>query len=1187
MAVDGFGIDREVNPVIEMIDALPSVDDVQKEDTENVEKAYAAYCALNESQQTAVNNQDKLFKLLEKLYEMGQTDDSVLQWNDPTADARQSIAVRNSTEKEFINAPVLLKLQNIPAGTEQNTLKLYTMNGLPLPYEVENWNPNGVSTVWVKVPQIPAQGSVNIWAYYGGEEADNDPTNVWNDDYQLVEHFDSASENGSLRLDSTGKQTGTVTGNIAPITAADGTQGAYFENSKITYGNVGAGYKTISLSAVFSITEENLAKMTGDSAAIIAKDQYKANPTNSDTFFLGIKPDSKTAIGRYTGIWWENGDVINCETTDQAVPVDSRKHLMTLSYDGITVMLYIDGKCVYDSFAEDRTTLTDMNTPTVIGAYSDLDEISNAFCGILDEVQLTGAQVSAEWEMFRYNNYFGDAVLYGEVQENGKETLSLTIAQPFTGAQMENGKTVVSGVINKPAKITASINGQEIPCGSIGIGEYEIELPVNGIGEQELVLTAVSRDDETEKATASVTLVLTDTKAPSQPEVSDSSSNGEIYKDTNTLTVTVKTDDLEKLSAQFYQNELVSLTNENTVLYEGTTTNSLPDEIRPGDGNKSDDLFTSTVGNDVTPYQIYEITLTQEQAKSSKFHMVWNGNTEREVTAYVFDYEQDGWKKVGSAYDEETEYGTIDMTIENQNVVKENKLYLLIWRGMSQDISKRTDFRPTTGEYDFSFQIVPDTQLYAQSYPDRVLKQFQWMADTFDSIKGKMVLSVGDVANRPYLNQEYQWQNMDAAYQILEDNQIPYAIGWGNHDYDLDPSNRILYKKYFSAQRLENAAGSYWGDSYDNDSAYYLMEEKGTKLMILTVGYWATDEEYSWAQQAIEEHPDYAVIIVTHKYVDRYGDLQDDDSLKLQAKLVEPYTNVKLVLNGHDHGSNMRYDVVGEGTAHEHGVWSVLTDYQRAPFGGGGYVRNMHIDLENDLIYFNTYSPIHDSTSFGFNRLPKTETPGMYKINMEEFVIPVDFGGNTERTLRTDSLTLSCGEAKAIGTPQTIIGSQSANVVMDQLKLNTGYEWYVVLTDEAQNTTISKTMQFFVSQLDTSALEELIKKADALDLTLYEDEGQDEFTAALSSAKQMLQNENATQSQIDAEAAALEKAMENLKRKPDVPSDGNSGDNQQDKPGQPVTPETGIADNMILLITLFLAGAVMTVTNLKRKNKND
>ena len=85
----------------------------------------------------------------------------------------------------------------------------------------------------------------------------------------------------------------------------------------------------------------------------------------------------------------------------------------------------------------------------------------------------------------------------------------------------------------------------------------------------------------------------------------------------------------------------------------------------------------------------------------------------------------------------------------------------------------------------------------------------------------------------------------------------------------------------------------------------------------------------------------------------------------------------------------------------------------------------------------------------------------------------------------------------------------------------------------------------------------------------------------------MLQNENATQSQIDAEAAALEKAMENLKRKPDVPSDENSSDNQQDKPGQPVTPETGIADNMILLVTLFLTGAVLTVTNLKRKNKND
>ena len=1121
--MDGFGIDREVTPVIEIINGLPSADDVTAADTDMVKEAYSVFLKLSDSQRTAVSNKDKLFELIEKLYAMGQIGDILIQWNDPTADARQSIAIRNETAKEFTDAPVLLKLQNVPSGTEQNTLKFYAMNGLPLSYEVENWDTDSVSTVWVRIPQIPANGAVNIWAYYGGEEADNNPADVWNDDYQLVDHFNISSKNAEKRTDSTGRHTGTVTGDISTITAEDGTVGAYFENNKVDYGNVGGGYKAISISAVFTATEENLAKMTDGTAALIARDKLDANASSNDTFFLGIDPGSKTAVGRYTGIWWENGDISSCESNDKSIQADNNKHLLTLSYDGITVTLYIDGVCVYDNFIENHSTLLDADTSTVIGAYSDIDKVAGAFCGIIDEIQLTGNQVSSEWETFRYSNYFGDAVNYGKITERKAEKLSLIIAQPFTGAHLENGKTTVSGVINKPAEITA---------------EFEFELPVNGIGEQKLVLTAAFRDDKTETAEAAITLILTDEKAPAQPELSDSSSSGELHINTNRLTVTVKTDDLEKLTAQFYQNELVTLNKDNTVLYEGRTTESLPDAIRPGDGTVSEELFTETVGKDVTPYQIYEIALTDAQASNDKFHIVWNGSTEREVTAYVFNYAADGWSELAHAYNKETGVGTMDITVKNENILDGNKMYLLIWRGMRNDVAKRTDFRPSTGEYDFSFQIVPDTQLYAQSYPDRALTQFQWIADTFDSIKSKMVLSVGDVANRPYLSQEYQWQNMDAAYKILDDNNIPYAIGWGNHDYDREePSNLILYKKYFSAERLETSAGKYWGDSSDNDCAYYLMEEKGAKIMILTVGYWATEEEYEWAQNAIEEHPDYSVIIVTHMYVDRYGNLQGDQSLEFEAKLVEPYVNVKMVLNGHDHGSNIRYDVEGEGTAHEHVVWSLDTDYQRAPYGGGGYVRNMHIDLENDLVYFNTYSPIHDSTEFGFNRLPQTPTPGMYKKNMEEFVIPVDFGGNTERRVRTDSLTVSCGDAKPVGEAQNIVGSQSVSVDFENLKMDTGYEWFVVLTDEAGNTTVSKTMNFFLSQLDTAALEKAVETAEALELSDYTETGKAEFIAALEAAKALLKNPNAAQSEIDEALAALKAAMKNLVPAPETTVD--------------------------------------------------
>lgn len=1126
LAVEGFGFDREVQPVIDQIDGLPTAETVAASDAQRVRSAYEAYAGLRDAQRAAVSNSDKLFALLRRLHEMGQVDGNLLQWNDPSAVARQSVAVRNDTGKSFQNAPVLLRLENIPADTAQDTLKLYDMEGLALPYEVENWNPEGVTTVWVKVPELPAGGAANLWVYYGGETARNNPARVWNDDYQLVEHFAADTEDGGERVDSTGKQTGLVVGGVTSAEGEDGARSAYLENSKITYGNLGAGYDAISVSAVFSATEEDLAKMAGSDAAILSKDLLAANPSNSDAFFLGLTA-AQTALARYSGVWIDNGDLGSWESADQPLPADGRRHLLTMSYDGMTVVLYIDGKQVFDAFAENRTTLSDVYLPTTIGAYSD-GGVVNPFCGTLDEVQLTGAQVSAEWEAFRYRNYFGDAVLYGEVQRRSEEKLALTIAQPSAGTSLENGWITLSGVINKPATLTAQINGQEIALGEVEMGAYAVQAPVNGIGAQTLTLRAVSKADAADTAETSVDLLLTDTQAPRHPILSDSSFAGGVQGDKVTLTAKADADDREKLTARFYQNALVDLNEDNTVLYEGTTADALPDALRPGDGVRREGLTGVTAGADLNPYQIYEITLTPEQAAASQFHLVWKGSTERLITTYVFDNSRDGWVETGSAYDKETGRGTIEMTIANENVVKDGKLYLLIWRGMNQAVESRADFRPTAGEYDFTFQILPDTQLYAQSYPDRVLTQFQWMADQFDDVKGRMVLSVGDVVNRPYLTHEYQWQNMDAAYRIFEEKNIPYAIGWGNHDYDNGVNNRVMYKKYFSAERLEAAGGDYWGGSLSNDTAYYLMEEKGAKLMILTIGYWSTDDDYAFAKKAIQEHSDYAVIIVTHKYIERRGNLQDADAQKMREELILPYNNVKMVLNGHDAGSNVHYEVLDEGTDRERVVWSVLTDYQREPMGGNGWMRNMHVDLENNLVYFNSYSPIIDSYAAGFDRLPVTKTPGMQKVNMEEFVIPVDFGGSSVRSLETGSLTLSCGEAAPVGEPQTIVGDQAASVEMTGLLDNTGYEWFVVLTDEAGNSLTSATMTFAVRPADKTALQSAVDAAEALDLDAYQESGKAEFTAALTEARLRLDQTYASQVDVDAAAERLRAAMDTL-----------------------------------------------------------
>lgn len=74
---------------------------------------------------------------------------------------------------------------------------------LPIPYEINQWNTNGVSSVWVNVPSISATNDF-IWAYWGNPLATNPPdytTNgaVW-PNYDLVWHLE---QDGFPYADST------------------------------------------------------------------------------------------------------------------------------------------------------------------------------------------------------------------------------------------------------------------------------------------------------------------------------------------------------------------------------------------------------------------------------------------------------------------------------------------------------------------------------------------------------------------------------------------------------------------------------------------------------------------------------------------------------------------------------------------------------------------------------------------------------------------------------------------------------------------------------------------------------------------------------------------------------------------------------------------------------------------------
>jgi hypothetical protein len=92
-----------------------------------------------------------------------------------------------------------------------------------LPSEIDEWNDNGVSTIWVMVPLL---NGTNIWAYWGNTSSTNTPpdsTNVWIDSgYEIVYHL---KETQPPYADSTGQYPATAATNGTATTITNGVVG--------------------------------------------------------------------------------------------------------------------------------------------------------------------------------------------------------------------------------------------------------------------------------------------------------------------------------------------------------------------------------------------------------------------------------------------------------------------------------------------------------------------------------------------------------------------------------------------------------------------------------------------------------------------------------------------------------------------------------------------------------------------------------------------------------------------------------------------------------------------------------------------------------------------------------------------------------------------------------------------------
>ncbi|HIZ37882.1 MAG TPA: DUF2341 domain-containing protein [Candidatus Ruania gallistercoris] len=1061
---ESFGIDRQITTVDEQIAALPAPADLTEADGDAVTSARTAVNSLTEAQRSGLAHLDGLEEREAQLRELtGRTDASGAQvaWAAPDAEERQTVTVRNSGRMDLAAMPVRLELRHTP-NVAPDALAFTTGSGEHLPYEVESWQPGQGSVVWVRLPELAAESAQTIWAYFGTTAGTPDPARVWTEDYALVEHFAGSAEAGATMTDSTGRQEGEVIGgDIASSVTESGEASARLEGARLQYaGDVGGQHDRISISSVVSLTEEQLAALD-DGAPIVAKES--ADQDGLAAFWQGIRPDGSLGT-RLAGNSFEFDPVDLEHSFDFAA--DGEEHLITQVYDGMTYSVFIDGEQVHAQMVEYRSTYGDPSVPTTIGDLHTTDgEPDSPFTGTISEVQIAGIAFSPAMEQFRYDTLTGEAISYGERTSRSADDALLAVGTPEAGTALEAGLVPVTGTVSHRGQLTATVDGDEVLSTAVDAGDFSVEVPVNALGSQEVQLQLSS---EAGQAHASVALEVSDTRAPDAPQVSH-----EVDPGTGTATLEVQPDSLdrERLFTDIWANATVPLDGGNTVVRTGSTTDRTPGDLTPNSGSVTGELLPTTVGEDENPYQIHQITLTPEQAEQGRVHAAWTGTgDQRRVSAYVWDTAAQEWTLSDTGGSVEGSTVSLDITAEEEAIAADGTVAVLIWRGLVTSPANAEDVTAEPDRLDYSWGLdhVPDTQLYAQATPELMVDQFEYVADRAEERDTRLVVQAGDWVNREYLSQEYQWVGAEPAAQALEDAEVPYLISWGNHDYTDSRNGRVMLPRYFPMERFaESLEGSQWsfGGSQSIDNYYYTGEIDGAPLLVLTVGFFSADQAddagLAWASEVIADHPDHTVIIANHNSVGAGQNNWSNDAVL--DTLVKPYSNVALVLGGHIAGTGVASYEREDGSL----AYGILTDYQGRVYGGEEFLRHLSIDAENDLLYANTYSPLLQATSSDgqwHQEIDPEAIPGFHGSDSENFAIELDLGGATERTLTTESFSMSVGEPVQIAEDVTSIGDEPVTVELEGAVPGVEYAWYADLTDEAGHSTRSAVSTLTVPQ---------------------------------------------------------------------------------------------------------------------------
>ena len=272
---------------------------------------------------------------------------STVTINPPSYGSRMKIFFSGYNRGETLtDFPVLVNLSaSLPgfsyrqfASPTGSDLRFADESGiLPIPYEIDQWNTNGVSSVWVDVPTISTTNDF-IWAYWGDPQATSPPDYTTNGsawpNFNLVWHLE---QSGFPYADSTLNYP--ALDGVAPV-QAQGIIGEGQEfNGSTTFLDAGT---VTNLNSAFTLSAWVNLSGTVDNIQTIWADQKGGFGSPGFALFVNSYNTGNGAVLLDAGDSNGNGSEL-ATTTNLVTP--GQWHLVTaaINRSAATVALYVDG----------------------------------------------------------------------------------------------------------------------------------------------------------------------------------------------------------------------------------------------------------------------------------------------------------------------------------------------------------------------------------------------------------------------------------------------------------------------------------------------------------------------------------------------------------------------------------------------------------------------------------------------------------------------------------------------------------------------------------------------------------------------------------------------------------------------------------------------------------------------------